>query len=397
MNLVFLISYVLSSTPTAKHFLAVGSKVNSVHPYFGEIHRQVVTDLHALKALIDSMQSNAYAFICLGVSVFQAAYFTARINFQQAVLKNPWTITKTDEHLMYPLNSVIFIDYDFSEIFPLTSYEELVEVVNNLIPELKGVGKLVRYSSSTGIYNKSTNYFISNKTSMHLFMLATNVTDETISKLKQLLNNAMVHHGFVKMVEAKKVSVLDDTSFSKQKPIFTANPILEEPLARINYESVVFDGAVLDMNTIEYSRYGEVKALVNTAYGFKNVDLGNRSYIPQLRMYISQATIENLAYLGSLKVKQRDRDLYSSIKPYITGEITEMLMQFVGFKKDGNGMYKIRSERTASVSVMTDGFINDFGNGGFKGDIVNLIKEEFNSPFKDALLFVADALGVTYE
>ena len=63
-----------------------------------------------------------------------------------------------------------------------------------------------------------------------------------------------------------------------------------------------------------------------------------------------------------------------------------------GFEVNKNFKFKIRNERTASASISSNGYINDFG-GDFSGDIFEFLMKFKNMNFKESLKYVADILN----
>ena len=395
IGLVFYFSIVHASSFTAKRLNLDGTKGKSISPYKGTIQRVEIQDLYGLKEWIVYLSTQFQMCIALGVSIFKYVNFVKRDNLALALKQNQLTISKTGEYLMYALSGIIYIDYDFCKMFPLYTFDQLVALVDELIPELIGCGKLLKYSSSAFVKRKIDNQYISDKRSMHLFILATEVTEVAILKLKALFENAMKAKGYVKHIDGKDVKILDMTSFSKQKPIFTSNPILEEGLVKDYYEPVVYDGVFLDLSKVNFNRYGEISNIKSSNnYRVNDVDFGNSNYCTSLGISLSQVSLENLAYFRSLTIKRLD--LFDAIKPYLNNEIVALLLNFIGFKVSYDYKFKIRNETTASASLMRNGFINDFGDCGFKGDIFNLLQTQYKLNFKESIFYIADCLGVKY-
>lgn len=401
MSKEYFFSLVQSTSIAAKTFNQFGQKGKFVHPYEGVILKVMITSMLDLKQWMEYLYSRPYEFLIIGITGYETVPFASKKNLVSARIKDPVTITKSDEYLSYATKTIWFIDYDFVPMFPLYTYQELVQLIEQLIPETIGCAKLVKFSSSAHVKWVETNQYLSNKISMHMFLFISNVTQERMDKLKMLLKKAMVFHGYVGNDNREKVSILDESSFSKQKPIFTGCPLMADTLIKEYYEPMVFDadGGALDLAEIGFDRYGDVGESVNyTKASFIDttaIDTGSYQYFEELGMGFSEVTIANLKYLQSLKVKKME--LYKVIKPYLNSEITVFILKYCNFEFNSQGYFKLRpSERTASCSILDNGFIKDFGSD-FKGDIFKVIETFYDIGFKESLCFVADSLGVQYE
>ena len=90
------------------------------------------------------------------------------------------------------------------------------------------------------------------------------------------------------------------------------------------------------------------------------------------------------------------KQLRAEIKASLDRENTAQILSFIGFDVNRNFQFKIRDEKTPSVTIRRDGLIKDFG-GDFSGDVVALLHEVKGLPLSEATKYVADCLGVHYE
>ena len=86
----------------------------------------------------------------------------------------------------------------------------------------------------------------------------------------------------------------------------------------------------------------------------------------------------------------------NNIKQSLDRDKVRAMLQQLGYEVDNNYMFKLRQERTPSASIRRDGYIKDFGSG-WGGDIVALIHEYHQTPLKEATLWVAQCLRISYE
>jgi len=84
------------------------------------------------------------------------------------------------------------------------------------------------------------------------------------------------------------------------------------------------------------------------------------------------------------------------IKQSLDRDKVKALLEALGYEINRDYKFKIRQERTPSASIRKDGYIKDFGSG-WGGDIVAFIHEHHHTPLKEATLWVANCLRISYE
>lgn len=89
------------------------------------------------------------------------------------------------------------------------------------------------------------------------------------------------------------------------------------------------------------------------------------------------------------KLRQELKDNYTQIN------VAEML-SFIGYEVNRDFKFKLRHERTSSVSISRSGMISDFGSG-WSGDIVSLLHEYKNISLGEATTYVAQLLNIDIE
>ncbi len=91
------------------------------------------------------------------------------------------------------------------------------------------------------------------------------------------------------------------------------------------------------------------------------------------------------------------KELRTQIKSNLDRDKVRALLEYLGYRVNRNYMFKLRQDdNTPSASIRRDGYIKDFGSG-WGGDIVALIHEQHNTPLKEATIWVAQCLGISYE
>jgi hypothetical protein len=83
----------------------------------------------------------------------------------------------------------------------------------------------------------------------------------------------------------------------------------------------------------------------------------------------------------------------SEIKNLLDKVIVSQIVEDLGYVFNRYGKFRIREERTPSVSISQTGHIKDFGSG-WHGDIFDLLQTYHGMTFKETVEFVANCLGL---
>ncbi len=84
------------------------------------------------------------------------------------------------------------------------------------------------------------------------------------------------------------------------------------------------------------------------------------------------------------------------LKQSYTQQNVAEILSFIGYEIDRNYKFKLREEKTSSVSVSKEGLIRDFGSG-FSGDIISVLHEYKNVPLGEATIYVSKLLNIDIE
>lgn len=91
---------------------------------------------------------------------------------------------------------------------------------------------------------------------------------------------------------------------------------------------------------------------------------------------------------------QKDiKQLKDEVKTQLDNKTVAEILSFIGYGITRD--YKFIHDRSFSIS--RNGYIRDWGQTGFSGDIFDFIMKEKNIQLPKAIKFVADCLGVKYE
>lgn len=87
------------------------------------------------------------------------------------------------------------------------------------------------------------------------------------------------------------------------------------------------------------------------------------------------------------------KKLKDEVKGQLNNRVVAEILSFIGYEISRD--YKFVNNKSFSIS--RDGYIKDFGQTGFSGDIFDFIMQEKNIQLPKAIKFVADCIGVKYE
>lgn len=155
-------------------------------------------------------------------------------------------ISRTKKYFKFPDTTFLLLDYDPSENgYEIKDPDHFVEVLRGIDPELKYCDIGVRYGSSCGIYKDGV--LISDKKSMHAYIIVTNATDEKVTQYKDyLVSEAWAkNYGHIELSKTGSImkrQVFDAAVFSPERLIFEAEPTLEEGITRVVPNHEIFKG-----------------------------------------------------------------------------------------------------------------------------------------------------------
>jgi hypothetical protein len=86
-------------------------------------------------------------------------------------------------------------------------------------------------------------------------------------------------------------------------------------------------------------------------------------------------------------------NITTNIKSNLDNKKVAEILSFMGYEITRD--YKFVNN--PSISISRDGYIKDFGSTDFRGDIFDFLIKEKNISLSEAIKFVADCLGVSYE
>lgn len=371
------ITVLWSTSKVAKRFDVQGKKLKGQHYYQGTFQTYCISNLNELSNLIFIIKNDKYKCLMLGISNIPTGNIVTKANFDASV-QGSNTITRSLTHVKWHSESILMLDYDFvigmNEKLKAENFEELYSLIIKVFPEFSNVEMLFEYSSSSFIYDKNINQYVSTKIGIHVYFMVHNCNTDTVNNFKNELKNRLIESALYYCDGNNEYYLFDLSVFSPEREIITSKPELPSNLAvyEEGHEMKIFNvnGVSFDLNIIN---------AVDSLKIEKSVEAIN---------YISSNT--RLMYLAIL-VSKKSFD-YKKLLALLDGYMVENILRFIGYQIS-NMKFRLRAENTASVSIMRDsGFINDFG-GDFKGSIIDLLINYHNFDFKQAVNYLSCCFG----
>lgn len=408
------ISRITSPNPLVKGFDVDGKKnADGAKIYKAVLNTYRVANLAHLQGFIAMLTQNQC--LCLG-GVHGTHQANITTNDYQHLYPNAITRSKKHIHWMGDLFtecfSILYFDYDYDDELPqllkARTFEDIRRLLIKAIPALEYVHMLIRWSSSSNII-KADGTLLNNKTSMHVFIVAKNVTENTIKELKEYIYHSLWMNGlaYCKIDKGDKIiqrSFIDMAVLSPERIIITASPLLPTGWHKAKTdEFALYDGGALDLEEIDYShmidwhpafwdaKFALEETIERVSKPMRTLVVPNTTKTP----FVASTGLNDKLKMIEEKLNQGGETVsVKQLLSMIDGEVTRYLLQGIGYSVDSNNKFKIRDERTASTSIRSDGLINDFG-GDFGGNIIKFLIDICGLSYKTSNKFVRIALGAT--
>ena len=369
-----LITTLTSVSNIAKRFNAHGQKLKGSHFFEGTFLTYIINDLTDLRNLLFQIKSNPNMCLMLGVFDIYRGKIVTKDKFNLGGHSSD-TRTRTLRCVKWNGVAVFMFDYDFvhgmKEELKAENFDELYSLILKVLPEFENVEMLFEYSSSSFIYDKNTNTYVSSKIGIHVYFIVSNCSNESVKNFKEELENRMISLDLVQRDNSGKIEhyLFDLSVFSPEREIITSKPILPQNLA-------------VHETANEMRIFNETKDVFDLS-SIKSTSKFNKE-VP-LRPILSINNSTRLSYLAILSLNKKVD--YKKLIAFLDGYIVEFILRNIGYQIS-NMKFKLRAENTPSVSIMREnGFINDFG-GEFKGSIIDLLTKYHNLDFKQAVKYL---------
>lgn len=227
-----------SKDPLNKLFRKNGEKDSRGQMYSGTFKQYKVDSVEKLIAGFKKFSENTA--ITLGVPELEKGEITTA----PKVTGNK--IARTKKYFKFPVTAFLLLDYDPSKNgYEIKDPKHFAEVLRDIDHELNYCDIGVVYGSSYGIYKDGV--LISDKKSMHAYIIVNNVTDEKVTEYRDYLISEAWAKGYGHIELSKTGSVMrrqvfDSAVFSAERLIFEAAPTLEEGITRVVPEYEIFYG-----------------------------------------------------------------------------------------------------------------------------------------------------------
>jgi hypothetical protein len=226
-----------------------GTITKTHQPSFSEGRADVIelTALRDIETIVSLLQPNQ----CLSTGIFDQPSCAIVPRRQLTPEQEAAGVrTRTLDHMRQPSHGIVLFDIDFSPYAPAhfrhDSITDLMSVLCDAVPLLRGVAYSGSRSTSAGVFNVSTGECYPGG-GWHIFI---NVLDVDLSALRKYLEVKLWHAGlgfiaFARNGNMLSRSILDLSVISPERLIFEAEPILSEGLSKAPREWVHCEGAPL--------------------------------------------------------------------------------------------------------------------------------------------------------
>ena len=229
-----------------KKFSLVKKKIIKESPkplHTGKALRMKIS-LSDLKSIISGLKSTEC--LCLGVCDRKKQRITTQQKIQDGSAKKGAIARTTDNFIFQPGKSAFcLLDIDGVDKSP----DQILKILNKIIPGFKKAGKLIVPSSSAGIRNKKTKELYKKQTSAHIFVQVADGSD--IPRFMDAVFDSLVlaGHGRIEISAAPsmlKRSLIDRAVASPERLVFEALPKCAKGLVQDSRKLHFISGRVLD-------------------------------------------------------------------------------------------------------------------------------------------------------
>ena len=256
----------------AKTIKSDGTKESNAILTQGTFKTKEVDTLLEFDTALDKLKSKQA--ITLGVSDYEDGYIATKYNLKSTEDKylDYEVITRSKEYFSFDNESIILfdIDADDGDNTECNSYEDLLNIMNQLDPQFENAEILIRHSSSSHIFKweKGSKVLHSGSGSYHIYVRMININN--LSNYIKLLEKRawMLGYGYIKVSKSGSLlerQVFDSAVFSPERLVFEATAICEDPYEQDKPKSFYQDGdvincdAVLDIDTEMLNRQIQIE------------------------------------------------------------------------------------------------------------------------------------------
>lgn len=419
-----------SVAEVVKTYYADGTKKTAANIFRGRYYMQSLVSLRKFDEYLNSLTK--FNTISIGITTAMSGdLVTNNVLDQIPEAKDSGTnkISRSKRFFKFlndtypyivPKYSLYVIDIDFDEKSPLhyklSTPEEVRNTLVQIAPFLNEAQILIRPSSSSNIMNLLTGKYRNETKSFHVYIIVANSTAETISNFNEYLKRRCFVENFA-YVTTNGIGVVTKFIFdfsvpSPERLIVESVPTTYYPYQKILENSVIYEGGILDLSKIDYANEPDYKDKVEleklkiqeekglkispektktSTPNFCNV----RTLIPSnsnLEIIISDNVLSKIEKIYVYLRSDFKRYDIKKINEYLDRDLTELILNFLGYEISYDHKFKMRNEATPSTSIRDDGLIKDFGNN-WSGRLVNFIMDVHDLDFKTSFFYIQNLFG----
>ena len=227
----------------------------------GKAHRAKVADVHALAALIEQLKP--YQAIALGV-IRDGLPDEVKIVTKDKLngVTQPNVIARSSDYIVYRPRRQAFalIDFD-SKGMPRKVAARIKKIgglwpaLLSVMPELADVARVVRRSTSAGLFNRDTGRKIKGSGGVHIYLAVANGLD--VERFLKVLHDRCWLAGFGWMMigtggQILERSIIDCSVAAPERLVFEGAPILRKPLGqdKDSRKPIAHDGKILSTRSV---------------------------------------------------------------------------------------------------------------------------------------------------
>ena len=213
-----------------------------------------VENLYEFNNILNKLEFNMA--ITLGITDATFGLITTReyLASRKEQNKNINVVSRSKEHFRLENESILFFDIDFNDLTTtkITSYEQILNIIEEIDEQFIDAEILIRHSSSSNIYkyHKHEKIKIYGTGSYHVYFVARNANTNLDKYVKQLEDRAFeLGYGYFKVSKTGsllKRQVFDSSVFSPERLIFESGMICDYPYEQEKVEAFYRKGTYID-------------------------------------------------------------------------------------------------------------------------------------------------------
>ncbi|MCD6381805.1 MAG: hypothetical protein J7L43_02405 [Candidatus Aenigmarchaeota archaeon] len=238
----------------AKEMKSDGTKRSNANLINGLYNEVTVNNLDEFNNHLEGLEHNEA--IMLGVTEKPQGKITAQgmLESMKSNFTGEHIIARTKNNFSFQNESILLFDIDTDDgaNIECKSYDNVLDILNELDPQFNNAEILIRHSSSSYIYrwNKSEREQVKGAGSYHLYIRAKNVDTDLDDYITALEDKAWeLGYGYFKISNSGsmlKRQIFDSYVFSSERLVFEAGMICQEPYEQDKPEAFYKEGTFID-------------------------------------------------------------------------------------------------------------------------------------------------------